>query len=591
MTRRFAPRVVIRLLAAAAGLALFAVAPENVRLQALGQDPPIFQVLPKPAHKILYLMPNWLYFRSSSDAKIAEETSQLRTRFGEGRYVRVGFNLYIFISMESWEVDTANPEAVRAELTSTIAQIDDAIGKAQRANVPISLSLLTAIRERTDPAQAASQRDDRRHMQWYMDNGLATGWWSFSRYARRQRVVLQAYMQELAKVIANRMAKYPALVVAATGDGEVEMSRDRAGPPPVIADYSPFAIKEFADWLRAGGLYAQGQPYANQAYEHSARYAGDVSPAADTNGDGRTLNTDFGTSFTSWSLRYFDWSLGDDIRGDSRTIPATTYESPGWNPFPDAGAGLFDAPRQAQDTAWWSVWTLFRHTMVQHYNADFARWMTSTPDPETGLTIPTERWYSDQIPTDYLFGHPPPDGGHRLATSASPWWTAYVAPHGALGMTSFNVYSNGFLFPTLRNVAPVIAQENVRWGIIEYHASVPIAPNLEFYREDMAVIERYKPALVIPIYWGDPYYQIQDTPFEVALRELVMRIKDNPSFGEMPVDLVSPPLPMPEPAGPGVHLPESVGARDIPTWGTPPLGPTRPGSRKFPHVPDSRHRN
>lgn len=542
------------MLAVAAGLALLAAA--YPRAQA--QDPGILQVQPKPARKILYLMPNWLYFRSSSDATIAAETSQLRARFGEGRYVRVGFNLYIFISMESWEVDTANPAAVRAELTSTIAQIDDAIGKAQRANVPISLSLLTAIRERTDPAQAASQRADRRNMQWYQDNGLATGWWSFSRYARRQRVVLQAYMQELAKVIANRMAKYPALVVAATGDGEVEMSRDRAGPPAVIADYSPFAIKEFADWLRAAGLYAPGQPYAGQAYEHASRYAGDASPAVDTNGDGRTLNNDFGTNFTSWSLRYFDWSLDDDIRGDPRTIPATTYEGSGWNPFPDAGAGLFDAPRHAQDTAWWSVWTLFRHTMVQHYNADFARWMTSTPDPETGLAIPAERWYSDQIPTDYLFGHPPPDGGHRLTTSASPWWTAYVAPHGALGITSFNVYANGFLFPTLRNVAPVIAQQNVRWGIIEYHASVPIAPNLEFYRQDMDVIERYKPGLVIPIYWGDPYYQIQNTPFEVALRELVTRIKDNPSFGESPVDLSSPPLPLPEQPGPGVRFPGSA---------------------------------
>lgn len=154
-------------------------------------------------------MPNWLNFINSDDATIAAEVNQLRTRIGEGKYVRNGFNVYIFISMENWNVDTSSPTAVRAELTSTFNQIDSAIAKARTANIPISLSLLTAIRARYDPVQTASEREDRRNMQWCWDNVMAGGWWTLSRYARKQHVVMEAYMREIAKVVANRMAKYP----------------------------------------------------------------------------------------------------------------------------------------------------------------------------------------------------------------------------------------------------------------------------------------------------------------------------------------------------------------------------------------------
>src|SRR5207245_2195103 len=100
-------------------------------------------------------------------------------------------------------------------------------------------------------------------------------------------------------------------LVAVNGDGEVELSLDRADSADpaktVYADYSPFAVAEFRDWIRAGGFYAAGQSFAGQTYENAARYAGDSSPNADTNGDGHTFNGDFGTSFTTWDLKYRDW--------------------------------------------------------------------------------------------------------------------------------------------------------------------------------------------------------------------------------------------------------------------------------------------
>ena len=124
-----------------------------------------------------------------------------------------------------------------------------------------------------------------------------------------------------------------------------------------------------------------------------------------------------------------------------------------------------------------------------------------------------------------------------MLTSASPWWSGNIAPYGGTGLTAFNVLLGETLYPTLRNVAPVVAQLNVQWGVIEYHPALPITTNLQVYDDDMAVIERYKPALLVPIYWGHDYYQIQNTPFEYAMKALVDRIKDNPTFGELPVTM------------------------------------------------------
>ncbi len=492
---------------------------------------------PKAAHKMTYITPLWLNYLGASDAVFSEEVRQLRSRLGEGGYVRVGFGAYIFISMENWHVDVTSAEAVDRELQSTFDQMDRAVARARAENLPVCLSFLTAIRSRYDPAQRTSEREDRRTMQWYADNALARGWWTHSRYARKLRVVQEAYIRAVGRRLARLMAEYPSTVVAASGDGEVELSYDRspagnpdyANRPAVFADYSPFAIAEFRDWLRHGGFYGDGQPFEGQGYERGARYKGDRSPAEDTNGDGHTLNGDFGTSFTSWDLRYFDWSLDDNPDADPNAIPASLYESPGWNPWPDAGAGRFDAPRQPQrGQPFWDVWDLFRQTMVWRHNLDFARWITTSPDPVSGLTVPAERWFSDQIPADYLFGSTPANPDLRLESSASPWWTADISPYGSLGITSFNVVLGGTLYPTLRNVAPVIAERRVRWGILEYHPSVPISNVLSAYFDDVAVIERYRPALIVPIYWGDSYYQIQNTPFEQALREVVNRLKTPP---------------------------------------------------------------
>lgn len=487
---------------------------------------------PKPTAKMTYVLPYFPDYTSRSDAQFAADVADLRARLGEGSWVRVGFNLYLFVSMDRWEIDPSDRAGVRANLATTFAQVDAAVTRARTHGIPMSLSVITPGRSRTDPLQVGAEREDRRNVQWYANGDIATGWISLSRYARKLRGRHDAYVREIGAYLAHWMARAPGTLVAASGDGEVELSLDRDQPLDAIqiTDYSPFAVAEFRDWLRNGGLYAPGQPYAGQGHANAARYQGDASPAVDSNGDGRTLNADFGTSFTSWSLRHFDWSLTDGVDVDPQAISAVAYDRPGFDALPGSDAGRFDAPRVRQPGApWWEVWDRFRQEMVWHYNLDFARFITTTADAQTGATVPTDRWYSHQIPADYLFGFSPDNPNPRLLTSASPHWTADISPYGGLGITSFNVHLGGGNYAkTLATVMPHVAARNRRWAILEWNPSLPASSTIEVYRADTRLLEQYRPALVVPWAWGWPDYAVRGSPFETALAEWIGRVKDGP---------------------------------------------------------------
>lgn len=276
---------------------------------------------------------------------------------------------------------------------------------------------------------------------------------------------------------------------------------------------------------------APGQPFAGQGHAPASRYAGDATPEEDTNGDGHTLNGDVGTHFTTWGLRCFDWQLSDE---DGSAIPSSVYDAPGWDPLQEMLPGGFDAPRTwNRADPWWQLWQRFRETMLWRHNTEFAKWITTSVDPETNATVPATRWFSYQIPADYLFGATPEHPNLRVDTSASAWWTADIAPYGSLGITAFNGYlGNGWFVPTLSNVAPLIAARNRRFGILEWHPSVPPAPDdSPIWDEEMAIIEQYRPAVIAPFALdaGESRVALYDTGFETALRRLVDRIKDGPA--------------------------------------------------------------
>jgi Bacterial Ig domain len=540
------------LLAASAAVLVLTAAPRA--------QPPAPSVNPDD---VLYIVP----LLASVNISMAHEIAELRSRVGEGRYVKVGFSSYIDVTMNDWNVDTTNAAAVRAALGDTVARIDAAIDAGRANGYPVNLNILTAIRERYDPVQQTSENEDRRSMQWYSDNALAGGWWSHSRYARKQLRVQEAYMRELGKILADRMARYPETLIAASGDGEVELSTARASSTnpelTVYADYSPFAVAEFRDWVRAGGLYAAGQPYAGQGYAGSARYAGDASPAIDSNGDGHTLNGDFGTSFDTWNLKYFDWTLAD--AETARAIPSTAP----FDPNAVSNASGFDAPRVrgvkpadyfAQPAVdYWKLWLLFRSAMLQHHNTDVAKWITtsaSTDAGTAGATVSRLRWSSYQIPGDYLFNGTPSNPNDRYESSGSSWTTADVSPYGVAGFTSFNInLGSGNAFVTLPNLAPAIADRNLRFSLLEWHPSVqaaagaPVAENPALYSNELALVEKYRPNVVVPYIWNDTdLNRIQDTGFESMLRQLVTDLGDGlPPDPRLAIDPPATPAHMAQP--------------------------------------------
>lgn len=487
---------------------------------------PRAQAVPAIDKRITYILPQWSDFQGATMATIAQQTQELRSRIGEGPRVKVGFTVYVHVSMGA--VDPGNTPEIRAALAPTYAQIDSALTRARAAQIPICLSFVTAIRADYDLLQIAAQAEDRRNMQWHSDGSLATWWTTLSRYARKQEAMREAHIRELGRFLAMRMLQYPDTLVAATGDAEIELSFERSaqfGHAPdvassLIADYSPFAILEFRDWLRGTGLYAPGQPFFGEAYRNSARYTSDASIA--------TLSTDFGQNFSTWNLKHFDWSLSDPTSPDPNAIPETAYNATGWNAMPGTIGGGFDAPRVHQlGNAYSDLWDEFRQTMVWRHNLAFAKWITTSPDISTGATVPADRWFSDQVPADYLFGNTPALPDFRLDTSASPHWTADVSPYGSMGITAFNQFNQqfGIMHKTLTGVAPLIAQRKVRWGVFEWNPSVPANPDITIYRDEMALVERYRPSVLAPSSWQSSVYQLENTGFETALKELVDRIK------------------------------------------------------------------
>jgi len=158
-------------------LSLFAQGPAP-RAQSLAATPTV------NPDDILYVMPMVL---NPNLAMMMAQYPDLKARLGSGgNYVKVGFSVYLLIDMTDWNVDANDRTAVHAALANTIRDIDAAIDMARTVGYPVALNMVTAFRGSYDNAQRASEQEDRRDMMWYSDNALAPGWWTHSRYARKQ---------------------------------------------------------------------------------------------------------------------------------------------------------------------------------------------------------------------------------------------------------------------------------------------------------------------------------------------------------------------------------------------------------------------
>jgi hypothetical protein len=449
----------------------------------------------------LVLAPLYTGYLTDTDIQFGLRVRDLNTRIGSGRGVLLGFAAFLHMS----------PQAMKPMLDD----VDQIVRRAKANGIVAHVSIVSGFFHDSNDLRGAAIMQDVRNAQWFSDGWIAEPsiltnasqvpakvWITPSRSARPLRKRMEEAARALGAHLAAQIAKNPDVLVSVSGDAEVEFSYERnieggerklIRAEPVYADYSPFMIEEFGDWL-------------------NARYKGDL----------KTLNRDFKQSFTTWKLRYYD---------ASGPISYSSYLALK-EKLPKSGAffidGGFDAPRtEKPGDPFWDTWLQFRKQVISNYVRDFATWITTSPDPATKRTIPANRFYSHQIPADFLFGDPK---SLRLKTSASYADTALIAPVGSVGVTAFNTF-DGTIHKKTGSDALYQKLSKFNWGIFEYNPSIAVktakepSSDVQYYLAELRNLAKYKPHVIVPFAWtNEPNlqgYRIQGRAFEQALKQFV----------------------------------------------------------------------
>ena len=497
----------------------------------------LFSQQPAAAQRVrfddsLFIAPHYVEYLTDTDERFARQAAALVSRVGSAPHVLVGFAAGLPIQFPESDL---NRRLSEAQMLSTLQEIDRIVERARKNGLAVHISMLSGFFHGMNSLRAAAIRQDIRNAQWFADGWIAEpastadatevpsgAWITPSRNAK----VLRARMEEGVRIVGSRLAArmrdYPQTLLTISGDGEVELSFERSilggehhVAEPLYADYSPFMVEEFRDWIA-----------------HS-RYEGDRSPSSDDNRDGRTFNRDFKTSFSSWRLRYFD---------DSGPIPYSRYRATK-EKLPSSGAnfleGGFDAPRvQRPGDAYWDLWMQFRSQVIANYVRDFASWITTSPASGSRFTVPASRFYSHQIPADFLFGQ---ENDQRLKSSASPVRTAFISPIGSAGVTVFNLFDGKVHKKTgTAELFRQLSMSGPNWGIFEYNPSMPVgaatdsgpSTDMNYYLSELRRLYEYRPHVIVPFAWSNvPHHKnmnIQNSTFEAALKRFIAEVGNVP---------------------------------------------------------------
>ena len=377
-----------------------------------------------------------------------------------------------------------------------------------------------------------------------------------SRYSPLGQQLFSSLAVKQASEIRRIMDQYPGVITCINGIIEEELAVGAASTAKYpeaaayLADYSPFAVTEFRDWLLhrgmyddAGGKYAgQGAPEAItgpfvtiEGHKRSPFYS-------DPNPD--RFNQRFGTHFTTWNLRYWDTALYPK--------PITNKN---FNPMPKAGEagytdGGFDAPRQPDNSPWWHAWSWdyqdagktyppgnpsdpafgFRQYEVAHFVRDLFDAMASAG-------LPRQIMYAHQIPDEQV-------DENRSRSGASPVWTGYLPASHTVGVTCF-----GWFDPQLALQYSNLTPDNNGWGIFEWHPrpnSRRDDPKLyDAAMKELVVYSRQNCRHLFAGWWNlkgkdaDPkqIFWLNDSKFAEAIKTFMVSTPDNPPA--MPQDVFS----------------------------------------------------
>ncbi|HEX4997235.1 MAG TPA: hypothetical protein VFY29_03365 [Terriglobia bacterium] len=480
-----------------------------------------FQAPPATFDNSLFIAPLYVRYLQHSDDQFAEQATILRERIGQAPYVKVGFS--VFLNPQFADADLNRP-LTEADMRDALADIDTIVDRARKNGLPVHISVMSGFFHGANKLRARAALEDVRNVEWFADGSIAAPddlrgavappdsiWATPSRRALLLRRRAEEGIRIIGRRLAMRMRENPETLLSVSGDGEVELQQ-AAWAPDLLADYSPFMIEEFRDWLR------------------DTRYRGDLSPGSDDNHDRRTLNKDFKQSFKTWKLKYFDASgpipFEEYIRFDQKLPRSGRYLI----------NGGFDAPRMEDPrSAFWQAWMDFRKDAIASWEKDFAAWITA-PEGAGGLSIPPDRFFSHQIPAEFLFGA---RDIARLKSSASPTETAFIGSLGSTGVTTFNIY-NGKTYSKTATPAlyEFVTRAGSSWAILEYNPAVLSTPDMPPTSDvndllnEMLELYRYRPHIIAPALWSDyPEHQtmiVQDSPFERALHKFVSAVGQSP---------------------------------------------------------------
>lgn len=360
-----------------------------------------------------------------------------------------------------------------------------------------------------------------------------------SRYAIPLREYNAAQATKWSESAKKLMDDFPGVVTCVNGPIEEELAIGGMNSQDKLADYSPFAITEFRDWLRHSGLYdASSGKFAGEGASKlligdlidfngtvRSQFYDDPTPE-ENNGTGISFNQFFGTNFKTWSLRYWDLNIYPDAITDEY-----------FDCTPEAGTGFcaggFDAPRLLDgNSKFWRTWSYdipdqggiypagnpaipaygFRQNLTRNFVRDLFEVVASSG-------IPRQIMYAHQIPGETLGNFT--GEGPRNRSSASTVWSGYLEKSKNVGITRF-----GDINPAL------MTQYADDWGIFEWHTSPNADPdNQALYTISLNALNNYyqhKVHALFPGWWGkeapdnNSIFPLNDSKFADAIKDFML---------------------------------------------------------------------
>lgn len=467
-----------------------------------------------------YIYAIWDQINSAPEAEVSSQMDRLREQCGAGnRFHHVGF---AFI------------------LGGNEARLRSICGLARQKGLAIGVILGAQTHSGGGKNEV---QEDFRAAQWRLggaewrggDGGRDHLVPTPSRYCALVRDALEKSQRQRCEMLGRVMQAYPGVITCIDSSIEEELADGGQTSDDKLADYSPFAVTEFRDWLRHTGQYdADTGRYAGQGAPEqiTGRYTfakGKLrSPfygAADPNAPagGGSFNGRFGTKFTAWTLKYWDLEAFPGKITDDQ-----------FNPTPEAGRGYteggFDAPRKRDASPWWTAWSWdyqdrgnryppgdpaapafgFRQVMVHDFVVDLLKVAVKA-----------------RLPSNLLFAHQIPGetaGAPRDRSAASPTWTGFLPFNGTVGITRFGSFD-----PKLAlNYTKTVPQSR-GWGIFEWHPQPDADPkSAKLYQKASGDLQTYYRAKCHHLFagWWSVGESKQSKTFPLADSEFAHAIKD-----------------------------------------------------------------